>query len=104
MKKSSKKQQSKQKQQPNVFLILLCILVVIAVILYFSGYLDGLFGAVSDVREDWMNYPITPPYYRYIRNGVDPLRFFRKDRFRKPYRWPFTYYSSYPEPHMRHLE
>ena len=52
--------------------------------------------------EKWANY--RTPYYDYARTGNDPLMFYTKPVYRKPYRWPFTFYKSYPYPHMTYYE
>lgn len=45
------------------------------------------------------------PYKRYpfgeVKTGNDPLYFYGRNRYRKPYRWPQRYYSSYPYPHLQ---
>ena len=50
------------------------------------------------VKEHWQNYTLKP--YNYVLSGRDPLYFYRKDRYRKPYRDGFKFYKSYPIPHM----
>lgn len=47
--------------------------------------------------ETWQDYTLRP--YNYIYSGRDPLYFYRRDRYRKPYRDGFKYYQSYPIPH-----
>lgn len=51
-------------------------------------------------KEEWQNYVQKP--YNFLLTGRDPLYFYRKDRWRKPYRYPFTFYQSYPFPHLRY--
>ena len=48
--------------------------------------------------EKWQDYTLKP--YNYIFSGRDPLYFYRRDRYRIPYRYGFKFYQSYPIPHM----
>ena len=49
-------------------------------------------------NESFKDYKILP--YGEVYSGNDPLYFYRYDRYRKPYNWPYLYHSSYPYPHM----
>ena len=49
-------------------------------------------------KEQFQNYVLQP--YGYVKTGADPLYFYNRNRYRKPYRWPFKFYSSYPYSHM----
>lgn len=49
--------------------------------------------------EHWQDYMLKP--YNYIFSGRDPLYFYRRDRYRRPYRHGFKFYQSYPRPHLR---
>jgi hypothetical protein len=51
--------------------------------------------------EYFQDYQLSP--YGEVLSGNDPLYFYNYNRYRKPYRWPFKYYSSYPYPHMSPL-
>jgi len=53
------------------------------------------------MNEGWQDYTMKP--YGYVKSGTDPLYFYGHNRYRKPYRYPFKYYRSYPYPHMSHL-
>ena len=55
-------------------------------------------GYHSEFFQDYKLYP-----YGEVYSGSDPLYFYHYNRYRKPYRWPFKYYSSYPYPHMSPL-
>jgi len=55
----------------------------------------------SYVKESFVPYTIFP--FNYIYTGSDPLEFYNKPRYRKPYRWPFRYISSYPNTHCSPL-
>jgi hypothetical protein len=55
-------------------------------------------GINSESFQDYQLYP-----YGEVYSGNDPLYFYNYNRYRKPYRWPFKYYSSYPYPHMSPL-
>jgi len=53
-------------------------------------------------KETFQNYVLQP--YGYVKTGADPMYFYNRNRYRKPYRWPFKFYSSYPYSHMSPLE
>ena len=36
----------------------------------------------------------------YIESGSSPLQYYRRDRYRKPYRYPIKHYDSSPYPNM----
>ncbi len=44
-------------------------------------------------QENWTVYQQKP--YNYYLSGSSPLGFYRRDRYRKPYRYPFKFNSSY---------
>lgn len=52
--------------------------------------------------EHWQNYIQKP--YNYMKSGSEPMNMYRYDRYRKPYRYPFKFHSSYPYPHLTHHE
>ncbi len=56
---------------------------------------------ISLSSEPFQDYKLCP--YGEVLSGNDPLYFYNYDRYRKPYRWPFKYHSSYPYPHMNPL-
>lgn len=76
--------------------ILRSIAIIIVIILLLTYNKDKNI----DKKEDWVDYIRAP--YNEIESGTDPLQFYRRDRYRKPYRYPFTFYQSYPSPHMRY--
>ena len=49
-------------------------------------------------KEQFQNYVLQP--YGYVKTGADPLYFYNRNIYRKPYRWPFKFHSSYPYSHM----
>lgn len=53
-------------------------------------------------NETWANY--VTPYYDYVKTGSDPLMYYAKPIYRKPYRYPFQFYKSYPYPHLSYYE
>jgi hypothetical protein len=48
--------------------------------------------------ESFVDYTQEP--YGYMKSGSEPLYFYRKDRYRRPYNDGFRFYKSYPYPHM----
>jgi len=59
----------------------------------------GIVGGYNS--EFFQDYKMCP--YGEVYSGNDPLYFYNYNRYRKPYRWPYKYYSSYPYPHMSPL-
>ena len=71
-------------------LIATLILVLLIVITYFC--------CNNKVKENWEDYKMKP--LNYMHSGSSPLSFYRRDRYRKPYRYPLKHYESSPIPHM----
>jgi hypothetical protein len=84
----------------NVYYAL--ILLLVAVFLAKLGWSVYQKGGMDGVREAFQTYKVKP--FDYMKTGKDPLHFYRRDRFRKPYRWPLKFYKSYPTPHYSFLE
>lgn len=61
----------------------LLILLLLIFILFYYYY----------TKENWTVYKQKP--YNYYLSGSSPLGFYRRDRYRKPFRFPFTYNTSY---------
>lgn len=53
-------------------------------------------------KEQFQTYILKP--FNYVKTGAEPIYFYKRNRYRKPYRWPFKFYSSYPYPNMSPLE
>ena len=51
------------------------------------------------MTEQWQNYMEAP--FDFLETGSNPLNFYRKDKYREPYRWPFKFNQSYPLPSMQ---
>ena len=47
--------------------------------------------------ENWVDYVQLP--YKYVKEGSDPIHYYRRDRFRKPYRYGTKFQQSYPYSH-----
>ena len=71
--------------------VLIISIITILITYYFANYIDK-------IEEGWESYRIPP--YNYVTTGADPIYYYRRDRYRKPYRWPFNFSSSYPYPHQ----
>lgn len=56
---------------------------------------------LTQQSETFQNYTLNP--FGYVYTGDDPLYFYNKNRYRKPYRWPFRFYKSYPYDHLSPL-
>jgi hypothetical protein len=71
----------------NLGLLLPLLLLIIAVV-----------GIGRGLTENWQDYQLCP--YGDVKSGNDPLYFYNYNKYRRPYRWPFRYFSSYPYPHL----
>ena len=56
----------------------------------------------NNLKEEFITYE--QPYYNYQNTGRDPLMFYAKPIYRKPYRFPFKFYKSYPIQHLSNYE
>ena len=72
------------------FPIVLIIFVILWLIIYFANNYD--------LFEGWVPYSQEP--YEYIKTGSSPLTFYMRNRYKKPYRYPYQYYKSYPVPNL----
>lgn len=48
---------------------------------------------LNEDKETWANYERG---FNYISTGQTPMYFYNKPLYRKPYRYPFQFFSSYP--------
>tara|TARA_B100000780_G_C21116165_1_gene451603 strand:- start:836 stop:1075 length:240 start_codon:yes stop_codon:yes gene_type:complete len=76
-------------------LVLIFVLLTIAYIVY-SNYAN-----IFDSNEGWVDYTQEP--YKYVKEGADPIHYYRRDRYRKPYRHGFKFNQSYPYHHKEPL-
>ena len=70
-----------------VFTILIILIVVCACYL-----------ASNQTMENFETYYYDP--LNYGTTGSDPLSFYKYPIYRKPYRYPYKYYSSFPYPYL----
>ena len=54
-----------------------------------------------NVKENWVDYTLFP--YGYVKSGSDPVNYYRRDRYRQPYRNGFKFIQSYPFTHSEPL-
>ena len=52
----------------------------------------------KDHFTDYVRYP-----FKYRDIGTSPLVMYNKPLYRKPYRYPYMFKSSYPSNYMRHV-
>ena len=52
---------------------------------------------VHEDKETWANYETG---FNTISTGQTPMYFYNKPLYRKPYRYPFQFFSSYPVPNL----
>ena len=53
-------------------------------------------------QENYVPYKIKP--FDYLSTGSDPLYFYQLKQFRLPYKYPQTFYKSYPAEHQSYFE
>ena len=75
--------------QSRYFIISLLILLFSASMLTFQ------------YSENFQSYKLKP--LGEVYTGTDPLYFYKYMRYKKPYRYPFKFTSSYPYGHDRHF-
>lgn len=81
----------------KIYYLIIFIFIAIFFICLFLKFIKS----DKTIKELWQDYKQLP--YNYQLNGSDPLYFYRKDRFKKPYRYPYTFYKSYPTKHLSYL-
>lgn len=54
----------------------------------------------KEIKEEWTNYVQSP--FDYVKIGSDPINFYIKPTYRKPYGYPYKFRSSYPYDHYRY--
>jgi hypothetical protein len=70
--------------------LIILIIIFIAISLFKPGAL-----------ENWEVYKQKP--LGYVKTGSDPLAFYERPRYRKPYKYPAQFRQSYPYDHMSYL-
>ena len=76
--------------------------VFIIIIIVIFVFLSMAFAKLSSgrLREDWQDYMRLP--FDFISTGSNPMNFYRKDLYRKPYDYPYRFFSSYPVPSVQY--
>ncbi len=69
--------------------IILVILIVVFILICFFK---------PRALENWEVYKQKP--FDYVKTGSEPLTFYERPRYRKPYRYPVQFRQSYPYDHM----
>jgi uncharacterized protein YxeA len=100
----------------HIYLLIVAILFIVKAIFDFVGIkstkLNNLLKSNQEkvneyetennkVNENFTTYNIEP--YNFKTTGADPLVFYNYPRYKKPYRYPFKFYSSYPIPYYRNF-
>ena len=70
-------------------------IITISIIIIIGIYLNK-----NKKIENWEIYHRLP--YNHMDTGSKPLNFYRRDTYRKPYRYPVTFTKSYPIVHESH--
>jgi hypothetical protein len=71
------------------------ILILVIILSYY--YLSS-----KNIMENYETYSYGP--YNYMDSGANPLTFYKYPAYRKPYMYPYKFYSSYPYPYMKNYE
>lgn len=56
----------------------------------------------KNITENYETYSYGP--YNYMDTGSTSLSFYNYPAYRKPYMYPYKFYSSYPYPYMKNYE
>ncbi len=78
----------------NYFLLFVLLIIIIIILIISCG------SNQIDLKEKWENYIRTP--FNYVDTGSTPMDFYRKDLYRLPYDYPYTFFKSYPIPSMQY--
>ena len=79
------------------YLVLLAVMLLIVYCIYCRMFKS----TKSPTTEKWVDYKMLP--YGSVREGTDPVHYYRRDRYRKPYRYGFKFAQSYPYNHYEPL-
>jgi hypothetical protein len=77
-------------------LLNILIVIVVIIVIYFVLNSD-LLDKFLTKTENFVPYKRNP--YGYWRTGADPLNYYQMNAYRKPYRYPYTYHTSFPYPY-----
>jgi len=80
----------------NYFFLFLFLIIIIIFLIVITG------NKSCDIKEKWQNYMRSP--FNFIGTGANPIDFYRKDLYRFPYDYPYTFFKSYPVPCMQYHE
>ncbi len=80
----------------SIYQIFILLLLIVACI----GYLSANCG--NHLLEKFETYTYGP--FNTQTTGSDPLTFYQYPIYRKPYEYPYQYYSSYPYPHLTYRD
>ena len=91
----------------NHLFSILCCLIFLSIIYML---LNRIFKFQNYV-ENWQDYTINPlgdnnpikDKFPYIDSGFNPLYLYLRNRYNKPYRYPFKFFKSYPMKHLSYL-
>lgn len=80
--------------------VLFWTVLIIIIIIIFSLIWMVYNSLGFQTKEDWTDYMRLP--FDFISTGSSPINFYRKDLYRKPYDYPYKFFSSYPVPSMQY--
>jgi hypothetical protein len=75
--------------------LFLFFIIIILLFLYTMYY-------KKNSKENFETYKYAP--YNYVDTGSEPLTFYKYPIYKKPYMFPYKFYTSYPYSHMTHYE
>ena len=71
-------------------------------ILYLILIISSVIIASFTTEHFWQMY--NRGCYRHKDTGYETEDYYIIPQYRKPYRYPLTFFKSYPEPHMAHYD
>ena len=81
---------------------ILITIIILAIILLVCTIIYCINNKKLKIQENWETYKQAP--LNYVYSGSSPLMYYRRDRYRKPYRCPLKHYDSAPYPHMSYWD
>lgn len=79
----------------NVITIFVFVVILYLIMKYLNKSMEE--------HESWINYR-QKPLGNIETAGGPPVNYYRRDRFRKPYRWPACFLTDHPVRHCKHFE
>jgi hypothetical protein len=74
------------------------LIIIILILLFINILLLFILNKNNECKENFEIYSYGP--FNYMDSGADPLTFYKYPIYRRPYMYPYKFYSSFPYPYM----